>query len=50
MDHLERTLVEILRRTNDLERSVRAATKVQKNIVGTSNRTNVAYANDHRFL
>lgn len=50
MEHLERTLVEILKRLNSLERKSRTADKAKKNIVNYSSGKTTVYANDHRFL
>lgn len=50
MEHLERTLVEILKRLNDLERKSRTADKAKRNIVSSSSGKTTVYANDHRFL
>lgn len=50
MEHLERTLVEILKRLNDLERKSRTADKAKKNVVSSSTWKTTVYANDHRFL
>jgi hypothetical protein len=50
MEHLERTLIEILRRLNDLERGARSSSRPAKNIIGSSSRSNTIYAKDHRFL
>jgi len=50
MEHLERTLIEILRRLDDLEHGARSSSRPAKNIIGSSSRSNTIYAKDHRFL
>lgn len=50
MEHLERTLIEILRRLNELERKTKTQNKSNKNIISSSGGKTTVYANDHRFL